>query len=58
MAPNPINGKVDELAHTRFSFVYALKDDQQAILKGGAIWIDGKPYGSRPGSENSSPDLQ
>ncbi|RSL71438.1 hypothetical protein CEP54_001337 [Fusarium duplospermum] len=58
MAPNPINDKVDVLAHTRFSFVYVLRDDQQSILKGGAIWIDGKPYGSRPGSENSSSDLQ
>ncbi|KAM0433390.1 hypothetical protein ACHAPT_004268 [Fusarium lateritium] len=35
-----------------------MKDDQQTVLKSGAIWLDGKPYGSRPGSENSSSDLR
>ncbi|RMJ00521.1 hypothetical protein CDV36_015926 [Fusarium kuroshium] len=58
MAPNPIKGKVEVVAHTRSSVVYAMKDDRQSILKAGAVWIDGKPYGFRPGSQNSSSDLQ
>lgn len=46
------------IAHTRFSVVYSMKEDRQSILKGCAVWIDGKPYGLRPGSNNSSSDLQ
>ncbi|KAL2020022.1 hypothetical protein VTK56DRAFT_8925 [Thermocarpiscus australiensis] len=54
--PSPIKGKVEVLAYTAFSVVYAVVgDDDNTVLKGDAIWVDGVAY---EGRRDAPPDGQ
>jgi serine/threonine protein kinase len=48
MAPNPLKGRIESIAYTYFSIVYAITGDKETVLKGEAIWLDGKEYDRRP----------
>jgi len=48
MALNPLKGRIEILAYTLFSVVYAVAGDTHAVWKGEEIWLDGKSYDRRP----------
>ena len=54
MTPNPLNGKIEVLAYTLFSVVYAVAGDTHTVWKGGEIWLDNKSYDRRPFASNDA----
>ncbi|OIW27638.1 kinase-like protein [Coniochaeta ligniaria NRRL 30616] len=57
MALNPLKGRIESIAYTYFSIVYAIKGDEETVLKGEAIWLNGREYDRRPCASEAGDNL-